>query len=174
MRCFNEQIYSAFLDDELPEDDKKRVLAHLDKCKNCRKLVQTIQDDNEGLRNLFMSETEMPDLIPAVMDRIKVPPSRDITFFTFLIYGIFILAGISIPYHLVLYLKSTSIGQHFFSYITVFSLGPYVWDFLLHKLFLMTYEEIIRIIAGYIFIMIFLVMALYSFFIKKQSVEGGE
>lgn len=76
MRCFEEIVYSMFLDNELEPGQQQKVAAHLDQCNNCREQVRQMKEENLLITKAFEAGEESPDLVPAVMDRLIAPGAR--------------------------------------------------------------------------------------------------
>jgi anti-sigma factor RsiW len=72
VKCLDELSVSMFLDDELTPGERKRVETHLETCTLCRELVQQREAENTQIKKIFIT-TPTPDLVPAVMKKLRVP-----------------------------------------------------------------------------------------------------
>ncbi|MFQ6082419.1 MAG: anti-sigma factor family protein [Candidatus Aminicenantia bacterium] len=178
MKCFEETVYSIFLDNELNPEERKRVLTHLKECGKCQKIVERIKKENLRIKKIFETDYTPLNLIPAIMNKIISSESqyfREKNSWSFLVYGIFILTGILAPYFLSIYLKSTAFFQNFLSFIfTPFSLISSIVSFILREIIFITPEELTRIVVGQIFIIILLIIILRSYLIKQKKLLKEE
>ena len=71
MECYSEQICAIFVDDELPEDEARRLRDHLSTCQQCRDLVDALRAEN---RVLSESLRELPEeaAIPKTFSRFRL------------------------------------------------------------------------------------------------------
>ena len=71
--CLNESVLCMFLDNELEPEEKTEIITHLDTCAHCRELLQQLEQENHGLKEIFGISTaaEPPDLALSVMKKIE-------------------------------------------------------------------------------------------------------
>mgnify|MGYP001036500146 CR=1 FL=1 len=178
MRCFEEIVYSIFLDNELSPENRKKILAHLKECKKCQKIVKQMKKENLKIKKSFETGLTLPNLSSTIMDKIVVSESkyfREKPPWSFFIYGIFIITGLLAPYFLSVYLKSTSLFQNFLNFIfTPLSLISHIGTFILRKIIFVNPEELTTMF-GQIFSVILLLLILSSYVIKKKKIiyKGG-
>lgn len=177
MKCYEDITYSEFLDNELKPEERERVLAHLEECKKCQKMVDCMKKENLKIRELFETDKNPPDLIQVIMNKIITPESqyfKEKKSWSFLIYGIFIFIGILAPYFLSVYLKSTALFQNFLSFIlSPFSLILSIVSFILREIIFITPGELSRIFIGQslFIITLIIILSIYLFNQKKLLKE---
>ncbi|KPJ55878.1 MAG: hypothetical protein AMJ42_06045 [Deltaproteobacteria bacterium DG_8] len=119
MRCFSEEIYSAYLDNELNQKGGKDVSDHLKSCQPCRNLVENLKKENLMIKACFRVDLPAVNLIDEVTERIKaievLVPSNG-TSFSYILYTTLILSCIVFPF-LIFHLFSSSIG----TFLKIFS-----------------------------------------------------
>lgn len=71
MRCFNEKIYIAFLDEEIGEGKRKDITAHLESCKICQELVENLKKENLLVKEAFGVHLPPLDMSVDIAQRIK-------------------------------------------------------------------------------------------------------
>jgi len=112
MKCFNEEIYSAYLDNELNQKEENDVTDHLKSCQRCQQLVENLKQENLVIKSSFSMDLPAVNLVEEITERIKdvevVVPSNG-TRFSYSLYTILIVSGIVSPF-LILYLFSSFIN----------------------------------------------------------------
>jgi anti-sigma factor RsiW len=76
MKCPAEIVIQQFIDRELTPAEAREAEAHLKECRRCRQLAAQMKDENAGIGRGFEIDEPVPDLEPAVMDRIVSPGSE--------------------------------------------------------------------------------------------------
>lgn len=85
MKCPDEILYQQFIDRELTPAQERQAAAHLKKCRRCRQLVEQMKAENIAIGTGFEIDGQVPDLEPAVMDRIVSPGSKGKAVFRWLL-----------------------------------------------------------------------------------------
>ncbi|MCP4155634.1 MAG: hypothetical protein GY757_48365 [bacterium] len=70
MKCYDELIYSMYLDGELAEVERLKVAAHLEQCAECRTTLKQMEEENRRITNAFATNEECPDLVNVVMKQL--------------------------------------------------------------------------------------------------------
>jgi anti-sigma factor RsiW len=76
MKCFEEIVYSMYLDNELEPVEQRNVASHLEQCEKCREQVRLMAAENTRLSQTFEPGDKGPDLVSAVLERLTVPQGR--------------------------------------------------------------------------------------------------
>ena len=71
MGCFEDILYSRYLDEELSLSEKKKIEAHFKECKKCKNLLQKMEGENKGITDLFKVDHKMTNLTPIIMNKIN-------------------------------------------------------------------------------------------------------
>ncbi|MCP4213902.1 MAG: hypothetical protein GY765_04555 [bacterium] len=73
MKCFDETTYAVFLDNETEPAERRKIIAHLETCETCSRLVRHLEAENRQLQAAFSDESGHPntDLETVVMARLR-------------------------------------------------------------------------------------------------------
>jgi len=69
-KCFDELVYAMYVDGEVTPEEKKEIEIHLESCPKDRELVNRLEAENESLRNSEQWEIPVPDLVPAIREKL--------------------------------------------------------------------------------------------------------
>jgi len=175
MKCFNEKIYSLFLDNELNPRERKEVISHLKECEKCRKIVESLKLENLKIKKSFEVDYKIPDLTTAIMEKIATREPyyrKEKILWHYLVYGFSIIIGVLAPYFIIKYIKSTFIFHRILSYIfTPISFIFSSISFLLKEIFLLDSINLDKIIISQIFLVAFLFINLIGYLIEKLKIK---
>ena len=177
MKCYEDVVYSEFLDNELNPEERKKVSAHLKECQKCQKVIMRLKKENFKIKELFERDISSPDLVPVVMNQIAKPAlySKKKKFWASVVYGIFVLTGILAPYFLSLYLKSIDLFQNIISFVfTPLKLISSLLFFLLREAILITPRELTGMIIVQIIILALFIMSLSHYLFKNKKILKEE
>jgi len=76
MGCFEDIIYSRFLDNDLNPTQEGEILDHLNTCQKCQSLVEYLKKENLAIKKIFHVDHKNPDLIPKLMRKINQDDSN--------------------------------------------------------------------------------------------------
>ena len=79
MKHLNDKTIQSYIDNELPENDRKKVEMHLDECPSCRQRVEAQRAFSEKMKKSL--ETLIPDeiAVPEFCFRRTAKPDVDVT-----------------------------------------------------------------------------------------------
>ncbi len=176
MKCFEETIYSMFLDGELDNKKSQRIKEHLKKCQSCCKIVENLRYENNRIKSVFEGESSFPDMSPEIMNKILYPkPSilRKGKFIPALIYGFLVFIGILTPF--ILY--SQMMSSHIFSQLVSILFNHFnafhsIGRFLVKNIAFISSEQLIQSIVIQIFISIILISFLRKTLLEHKKIKG--
>lgn len=127
MKCFDEKIYAAYLDNDLIQKKREKISAHLESCQKCRTLVEDLKKENLMIKAAFHINLPSLDLTSDIKQRLKfveMQTSSNGKKFSYSLYFALILSGLIFPlliYHLFVNLidKFRETLSFFFSPISI-------------------------------------------------------
>ena len=109
MKCFNEYIYSAYLDGELDQTIRKKIEAHLASCKRCSELLETLRKESLVIKETFSIDLPVLDLSQAISERIRsmeIAGPANGKKLSYAFYLVFVLSSVLFPIFIVYYFSS--------------------------------------------------------------------
>ncbi|MFC1591813.1 anti-sigma factor family protein [Thermodesulfobacteriota bacterium] len=100
MKCFSEEIYAAYLDDELSQRESTLVSDHLNTCRACRELSEQLENENRMIKTGFSIDLPEVNMVDEIMQHIKPnevlihPNGRRLSY---ILYTVLMLSGIGFP-----------------------------------------------------------------------------
>ncbi|MEW5807417.1 MAG: zf-HC2 domain-containing protein [Acidobacteriota bacterium] len=100
MKCIDEKIYSAYLDEEVNEKMREAISSHLESCPRCRALVEGLKRENLMMREAFQIPLPEIQLVEELKERIQAMETPVIINgkrFSTTLYSLLILSGMIVP-----------------------------------------------------------------------------
>ena len=84
MRHLNDRTIQSYIDNELPESERKRIESHLEECSLCRQRVESQRAFSDKLKKSLESLVPNDDSVPEFSFRNAASPKMNITRIVFI------------------------------------------------------------------------------------------